>query len=337
MINIFYQKNIKTASMILEKYPNAIAVDSVEDCYSLKYCWYINNDIILDKNFNIQYEVEEFEEIYIHQFENNGIKGLYLIPYRYKCEIDSQGEFNNKKIIASNAVFYTSVNYDIFFLSCGESFADYNFQLLKNRFPFVRRIDGVKGIYAAHKVAAIKSTTEHFWVVDADVTIADQFYFNYKVNPQEFDVVHIWHSRNDINDAVYGNGGIKLLPKFLFNIEHTNKIDITTGLSEQIKINTDVAATHCIGHSPYTAWRSAFREVVKLTLQDDTDSQERLKIWMTKGLSKPNGGYAVLGAKAGNKYAQSNSLDTLKIAKINDYVWLHSQFEEAFPKLFIAH
>jgi hypothetical protein len=72
-------------------------------------------------------------------------------------------------------------------------------------------------------------------------------------------------------------------------------------------------------------------------LQDDVDSQERLQTWMTKGLSKPNGGYAVLGAKAGNKYALSNSLDTLKIAKINDYAWLHSQFKEAYPKLFIAH
>ena len=337
MIDIFYQKNIKTASMILEKYPHAIAVDSVNDCYSLKYCWYISNDIILDKNFTIKYKVEESEEIYIHQFESNGIKGLYLIPYRYKCKTDSYGEFENKKIIATNAVFYTPVNYDIFFLSCGESFADDHFQLLKNRFPFVRRIDGVKGIYAAHKVAAIKSTTEHFWVVDADVLVSEHFYFNYTVNPQEFDVVHIWHSRNDINDAVYGNGGIKLLPKFLFDIDQIGKIDITTSLSDQIKILSEVTAIHYIGTSPYLAWRSAFREAVKLTLQDDTESQERLKIWMTKGLSKSNGGYAVMGAKAGNKYALSNRLNTLKIAKINDYAWLHSQFEKTYPKLFIAH
>jgi hypothetical protein len=337
MIDIFYQKNIKTASMILEKYPHAIAVDSVNDCYSLKYCWYISNDIILDKNFTIKYKVEESEEMYIHQFESNGIKGLYLIPYRYKCKTDSYGEFENKKIIATSAVFYTPVNYDIFFLSCGEPFADDHFQLLKNRFPFVRRIDGVKGIYAAHKVAAIKSTTEHFWVVDADTLVSDQFYFNYTVNPQEFDVVHIWHSRNDINDAVYGNGGIKLLPKFLFDIDQIGKIDITTSLSDQIKILSEVTAIHYIGTSPYLAWRSAFREAVKLTLQDDADSQERLQTWMTKGLSKSNGGYAVMGAKAGNKYALSNRLNTLKIAKINDYAWLHSQFEKAYPKLFIAH
>lgn len=337
MINIFYHKDNKLTSIILEKYPNAIAVDSVEDCYSTTYCWFIDKNTILNENFNIEYDVEEWNEIFIHQFENNGNKGLYLIPYRYKFEKDNYDEFNNKKIIATSSVFYTCVNYDIFFLSCGEPFADQHFQLLKNRFPFVRRIDGVKGIYAAHKVAAIKSTTEHFWVVDADTLVLDDFNFNFKVDPVEFDVVHIWQSKNDINDAVYGNGGIKLLPKFLFDIEHTTKIDITTGLSDQIKILPNLASTHCIGKSPYNAWRSAFREAVKLTLQDDTDSQERLRIWMTKGLSKLNGGYAVLGAKAGNKYAQSNSLNTLKIAKINDYVWLHSQFVEAFPKLFIAH
>jgi hypothetical protein len=336
MIDIFYQKNSRTASTILEKYPDAIPVNSIEDCYSTKYCWYVDFDVIINENFNPAYNIEEWDETYIHQFENNGIKGVYLIPYRYKFKKDSLGEFENKKIIATSEFFYT-INYDIFFLSCGESYAEENFQLLKNRFPFVRRIDGVKGIYAAHKVAAIKSSTEYFWVVDADVLVSKQFYFNYKVRPQEFDIVHIWHSRNNINDAVYGNGGIKLLPKFLFDIERIGKVDITTSLSDQIKILPEVAAIHNIGTSPYVAWRSAFREAVKLTLQDDVDSRARLQTWMTKGLSKPNGGYAVLGAKAGNKYALSNSLDTLKIAKINDYAWLHSQFKEAYPKLFIAH
>lgn len=337
MIDIFYQKNSETASIILKRYPDAIAVESIEDCYSTKYCWYVDHNTILDLKFSLEFNIDEWDETYIHQIENNGIKGLYLIPYRYKFKKDSYGEFENKKIIESTTVFYKLSEYDIFFISCGESFADEHFQLVKNRFPFAQRIDGVKGIYAAHKVAAIKSSTTHFWVVDADVIISEKFNFTYKVDPVEFDVVHIWHSKNDINDAVYGNGGIKLLPKFLFDIEHTGKVDITTSLSDQIKILPEVTAIHNIGTSPYVAWRSAFREAVKLTLQDDAESQERLQTWMTKGLSKPNGGYAVLGAKAGNKYALSNSLDTLKIAKINDYAWLHSHFKEAYPKLFIAH
>jgi hypothetical protein len=337
MINIFYQKNNKLSSKIIERYPNAIPVESIEDCYSTSYCWFIDNTAMLDIKFDPLYKLEEWDEIYIHQFENAGVKGLYLIPYRYKFKKDNLEEFKNKKIIETVGVFYTKTNYAIFFLSCGEPFADEHFKLLKNRFPFARRVDGVKGIYAAHKVAAITSPTKHFWVVDADTLVSDDFCFNFKVDPVEFDVVHIWHSKNDINDAIYGNGGIKLLPKFLFDIEHTNKIDITTGLSDQIKILSELASTHSISKTPYIAWRTGFREAVKLTLQDDADSQQRLQTWMTKGLSKPNGGYAVLGAKAGNKYALSNSLNKLKIAKINDYAWLHSQFKEAYPKLFIAH
>jgi len=337
MIDIFYQKNSKAASMLLKKYPNAIPVESIDDCYSTKYCWYVDYNVTLDVNFSLKFVINEWDETYIHQFENNGVKGLYLIPYRYKFKKDSYGEFENKKIIESTSVFYKQPEYDIFFISCGEPFANEHFHILKNRFPTAQRVDGVKGIYAAHKVAAIKSSTSHFWVVDADTIVLENFKFTYKVDPVEFDVVHIWHSKNDINDAVYGNGGIKLLPKFLFDIEHTGKVDITTSLSDQIKILPELASIHCIGNRPYIAWRTGFREAVKLTLQDDADSQERLKIWMTKGLSKPNGGYAVLGAKAGNKYALSNSLDTLKIAKINDYAWLHSQFKEAYPKLFIAH
>ena len=337
MINIFYHKNNIAVGTILDRYPEAIAVSSIEDCYSVNYCWFIDVDIMIDSNFNPTYNLDEWDETFIHQFENNGAVGLYLIPYRYKFKKDKSGAFDNKKIIETIDLFYPISDYEIFFLSCGEPFADQHFQLLKNRFPFARRVDGVKGIYAAHKVAAIKSTTKHFWVVDADTLVSDEFNFHFKVDPVEFDVVHIWHSKNDINDAIYGNGGIKLLPKFLFDVEHTAKIDITTGLSDQIKILPELASTHCIGKSPYVAWRTGFREAVKLTLQDDLDSQERLQIWMTKGLSKSNGGYAVLGAKAGNKYALSNSSNKLKIAKINDYAWLHSQFKEAYPKLFIAH
>lgn len=339
-IHIFYNKSHKDSKHILEKFPRAIPVKSIEDCATTNYCWFIDKNVFLDKNFNIEYELQSWDEVYIHQFTNQDQQGLYLIPYRAKIEKDIHGQLKNTKNIKTTGWFYQRPEYDIFYLSCGENFADTNYEKIKERFPFVKRVKDIKGIYAAHKIAALKSTTPYFWVLDADNYPIDTFNFNYKVLPSEFDVIHIWHSVNDINGLEYGNGGIKLLPKFIFNIERKLETDITTSLSDQIKIINQVASINHIGQSPFYAWRSAFREAAKLTARlhiqpNDTETVERLKTWKFKGHDKqPFGSFAVLGAKAGNKFAAENAAMMLKI---NDYGWLYEQFKLAFPKLQIKH
>ncbi len=339
-VNIFYNKAHKDAKYILEKFPDAIPVKSIEDCATLTYCWYIDKNVFLDKNFNVNYDLQSWDEIYIHQFTNQDQIGLYLIPYRAKIEKDINGNLKNTKTVETTAWFYQKSKYDIFFLSCGEEFADANYAIISQRFPFVKRVTDIKGIYAAHKVAAFKSTTPYFWVVDADVSLADSFNFNYNIAPIEFDVVHIWHSINDVNDLEYGNGGIKLLPKFIFDIDRKLETDITTSLSDQIKIIDQVASVHKISHSPFQAWRSGFREAAKLTIRvnnapDDEEAKYRLKVWKFKGHDRgPYGSFAVIGAKSGNKFAAEHAA---KISNINNYGWLYEQFKLEYPTLQIKH
>ncbi len=105
--------------------------------------------------------------------------------------------------------------YDIVFISYQEPNADENFTKLKERFPIVKRVHGVKGLHQAHINAAKKCFTNMFWVVDADAIILDNFNFEYNVPSHQLDHVHVWRTQNPINDLVYGYGGVKLLPRKL--------------------------------------------------------------------------------------------------------------------------
>ena len=68
--------------------------------------------------------------------------------------------------------------YDIVFISYNELQADENYKNLKDKFPYAKRVHGVKGIHQAHIEAAKLSVTEMFWAVDADAIIVEDFDFS---------------------------------------------------------------------------------------------------------------------------------------------------------------
>ena len=53
---------------------------------------------------------------------------------------------------------------DVVQISYHESYADDNFELLKLFAPHAKRVQGVKGIFEAHKEAARVAETNHFYV-----------------------------------------------------------------------------------------------------------------------------------------------------------------------------
>ena len=105
--------------------------------------------------------------------------------------------------------------FDIIFISYKEPNADSNFKDLQSRFPIAQRVHGVKGIHQAHIEAAKKALTKMFYVVDGDAIIEEDFNFDYKVPEKDMDAVHVWRSKNPVNNLVYGYGGVKLLPREL--------------------------------------------------------------------------------------------------------------------------
>lgn len=220
--------------------------------------------------------------------------------------------------------------YDIIFISYQEPNSDNNYSILKNRFPIAKRIHGVKGIHQAHIAAAKLSLTKMFWVVDGDAIIENDFNFDYTVSKYNLDTVHVWQSRNPINDLVYGYGGVKLLPKNLTINMNVNKLDMTTSISKNFKLIENISNITNFNTDPFNTWKSAFRECAKLASksidrQNDVETEDRLQTWTTISKDEKFGKYAICGAKQGMKFGSSKNLD---LSLINDFEWLKEQFKK---------
>ena len=219
--------------------------------------------------------------------------------------------------------------YDIVFISYNEPEAENNWQNLKARFPRAKRVDGVKGIHQAHIAAAKKCFTKMFWVVDADATVLEEFNFTHKVDDYDLETVHVWRSKNPVNDLVYGYGGVKLLPRKLTLEMDLTKTDMTTSISQYFKAMPEVSNITSFNVDPFNTWKSAFRECAKLASktidrQNEEETNERLKTWTTVGHDRKFGEYAIRGARAGMLFGLSSESD-LKL--INNFEWLKEKFD----------
>ena len=219
------------------------------------------------------------------------------------------------------------------FISYQEPNADDNFKKLKSRFPFARRVHGVKGIHQAHISAAQKSFTKMFWAVDGDSNILDSFDFSYNVDTPELNCVHVWKSINPINGLEYGYGGVKLLPKLLTINMDLTKVDMTTGISHSFKAVEEISNISEFNTDPFNTWKSAFRECCKLSSkvidrQLDNETNFRLETWCTVGSDKPFGEFAIAGAIAGKQFGENNKGNIEALKAINNFEWLQKKFNE---------
>ena len=221
------------------------------------------------------------------------------------------------------------IDTDVVFISYNEANAEENWQRVREKFPKAKRVDKVKGIFEAHKRAAEIVDTEMFYVVDGDAEIIDAWDFNFIPSVFDLDVVHLWTSRNPINDLEYGYGGVKLFPRKLLLEATTWRVDLTTGLGK-LKLINEVSNITAFNTDPFNTWRSAFRECAKLSASTDHDAETRLNIWCTMGRDKPYGEYALSGAAQGKLYGSENKDDVEKLKLINNYEWMKNEFTKFY-------
>jgi hypothetical protein len=148
----------------------------------------------------------------------------------------------------------------------------------------------------------------------------------------------VWLSRNPINGLTYGYGGVKLLPKQLTeNMDLSNtKIDMTMSISDKFKVVQEVSNITAFNTDPFSTWKSAFRECVKLASRPidagyQEETEDRLITWCNIGTGKLYGEYSIAGARAGKQYGSENIADPVQLTKINDFEWLLEQFQNPSP------
>ena len=223
--------------------------------------------------------------------------------------------------------------YDIVFISYNEPNADENYDRLLQKFPKAKRVDKIKGIHQAHIKAAEIANSEMFWAVDGDAVIVEDFIFDYETSTYERDIVHVWQSKNPVNELIYGYGGVKLLPKNLTLEMNVDTPDMTTAISKKFKAMSVISNITAFDTDPFSTWKSAFRECVKLSSriidrQQDEETQYRLDVWCNESTDE----YALDGARVGRDYGSENKNNLEALKMINDFTWLEEQFNERCRK-----
>jgi len=165
-------------------------------------------------------------------------------------------------------------NFDLIFVSYDEDNADDNWSDLKKKCPWAKRIHGVYGSDAAHKAAAQLSSTDRFITCDADTVIKPEFLNATlpKEVAEDMSKTISWSSNNYVNGLIYGNGSLKCWTKpFVMEMKTHEESDQPKNKVEfcfeqgYIQRNEIFSTTYPNG-SPRQAWRSGFREGVKMTL-----------------------------------------------------------------------
>jgi len=284
--------------------------------------------------FNFDYIVPDYEKTYVNVFKTNTNEygEVLLIPKDYiitKNEAKHNFFINKKEL----EIVASKLQFDIIFVSYNEPNAEENYEKLLKRFPYAQRVHGVKGIHQAHIAAAKKAETNMFWVVDGDAIIEEDFDFYMEIPKWDWDAVHVFRSRNPINNLVYGYGGVKLLPTKLVIDMDINSVDMTTSISKKFISVDKVSNITAFNTDPFNTWKSAFRECVKLSSkvingQVDDETQYRLNVWQTVGVDKKFGEYAIKGSRLGHEFGTMYSDKKEMLSKINDWKWLEDEFKK---------
>ena len=319
------------------------AVNKLQKLSNTEYMWVIDPETQVNDDFDWSMMPEVWDNKLSHVWycglRNNYSMsiGVKLIHKDYDLDDFDNSLYFKKghyKEHESN-VHYVTVDkkYDIVYLSYNEPFADENYQKLLEKVSDAKRVRDVKGIFNAHKVASEIVDTDMFYVVDADAEIVEDFEFDYYAEPWDRETVHVWKSRNPVNDLEYGYGGVKLFPtKLLRQANHWN-IDFTTSVSDKFRIMDKVSNYTTFNTDPFNTWKSAFRECVKLSSNIINRSIEeenniRLDTWCTVGKDRHMGEFALLGANSGKQYGEKFHDQQDKLNLINDFDWLKTKFEE---------
>jgi hypothetical protein len=99
-------------------------------------------------------------------------------------------------------------------------------------------------------------------------------------------------------------------------------LDFTLDSAHEVVPILSGTAEYC--DSKWSAWRTAFREVLKLKCNTDVESEFRLNKWLTVAMGLPHGQYSIYGAEDAVEYYDSVAGDFDELKKSYEWSWLAS-------------
>jgi hypothetical protein len=215
---------------------------------------------------------------------------------------------------------------DIVFIENGEPNALDNLRALSavtasldNRVTVSR---GVTGRVAAYHAAAELSTTPWFFAVFAKLRVNPDFDWAWQPDRMQEPKHYIFHARNPVNGLEYGHQAMIAYNKRLVLENPGQGLDFTLDSAhEVVPILSGIAE---YAHSPWMAWRTAFRECIKLQGSQDVESQYRLDKWLTVASVQPHSKWSICGAQDAVEYYDAVNGDLAELRKSYDWSWLAS-------------
>ena len=211
---------------------------------------------------------------------------------------------------------------DIVFIENGEPNALDNLRALSsatagldNRVVVSR---GVTGRVAAYHTAARMSTTPWFFAVFAKLRVHADFDWSWQPDRLQEPKHYIFHAYNPVTGLTYGHQAMIAYNRRLVLNNPGQGLDFT--LDSPHEVVPILSGTADYTHTPWMAWRTAFRECLKLKGNTDVESEFRLYRWLESDTSE--GGWSMKGAQDAVEYYNSVDGDLSELRKSYDWSWL---------------
>jgi hypothetical protein len=215
---------------------------------------------------------------------------------------------------------------DIVFIDNGEPNAEENWKHLTWAFAYprinrVHRSSGVNGRVAAYRAAAELSTTPWFFAVFAKLRVDNNFNWAWQPDRLQEPKHYIFHAHNPVNGLTYGHQAMIAYNKELVLNNPGTGLDFTLDDAHEVVPLLSGVAEYT--DTAWMAWRTAFREVLKLRASSDVESQFRLNKWLTGTKDYiANAEYSIYGAEDAVEYYDAVAGDFAELKKSYDWAWL---------------
>jgi len=227
---------------------------------------------------------------------------------------------------------------DVVFISNGEYGADHHYQCLQlalvDQPNKLHHVQGVNGRVAAYQAAANISTSPWFFAVFAKLQVNTDFNWAWQPDRMQQPKHYIFHALNPVNHLIYGHQATIAYNQQLVLENIGPGLDFT--LDQAHEVVPVMSGTAYYDNDPWTCWRTAFRECIKLQHSlPDVENQYRLDQWLSVG-EGVNGHWSTQGAQDAVDYYQEVNGQFSALKKTYEWEWLASYALVLRPELFTA-
>jgi hypothetical protein len=219
---------------------------------------------------------------------------------------------------------------DVVFISNGEPYAEFNYERLTWAVQMegldcnqIHHSKGVNGRVAAYQAAARLSTTPWFFAVFAKLEADPKFDWDWQPDRMQQPKHYIFHAYNPVNGLTYGHQAMIAYNKKLVLANTGEGLDFTMDQAHEVVPLLSGVANYT--ESPWMAWRTAFREVLKLKASlPDVESDYRLRMWLSNAGEVKNAEWSQFGAEDAVEYYNEVDGDFAALKKSYEWAWLAS-------------